>query len=107
MRVLFVDNLLIEHNESGPRFDLQPHLGLLSLLAVAESGGHEALLYDPKLELTRGSYKSVAQLFNVPQSDYKRLLNFLRKYECHLPIRDFRALPVQLPDLPRRKHKTG
>jgi DNA-binding NtrC family response regulator len=59
------------------------------------------------LELTRGSYKSVAQLFNVPQSDYKRLLNFLRKYQCHLPIRDFRALPVQLPDLPRRKHKTG
>jgi DNA-binding NtrC family response regulator len=49
------------------------------------------------LELTRGSYKSVAQLFNVPQSDYKRLLNFLRKYQCHLPIHDFRALPVQLP----------
>ena len=49
------------------------------------------------LELTRGSYKSVAQLFNLPQSDYKRLLNFLRKYQCHLPIQDFRALPVQLP----------
>ena len=49
------------------------------------------------LELTRGSYKSVAQLFNVPPTDYKRLLNFLRKYQCHLPIQDFRALPVQLP----------
>jgi DNA-binding NtrC family response regulator len=53
------------------------------------------------LELTRGSYKQMAQLFNVPQTDYKRLLNFLRKYQCHLPIQDFRALPVQLPDQKR------
>jgi DNA-binding NtrC family response regulator len=48
------------------------------------------------LEVTHGSYKSVAQLFNLPEADYKRLLNFLRKYDCHLPIQDFRALPVQL-----------
>ncbi|HKY20630.1 MAG TPA: sigma-54 dependent transcriptional regulator [Vicinamibacterales bacterium] len=55
------------------------------------------------LELTRGSYKSMAQLFNVPDSDYKRLLNCLRKHQCHLPIQDFRALPVQLPPFePRR-----
>jgi DNA-binding NtrC family response regulator len=55
------------------------------------------------LELTRGSYKSVAQLFNVPPTDYKRLLNFLRKYQCHLPIHDFRALPVQLPAADTRR----
>jgi two-component system, NtrC family, response regulator AtoC len=42
------------------------------------------------LVLTRGSYKGVAELFNVP-SDHKRLLNFLRKYQCHLPIQEFRA----------------
>ncbi len=48
------------------------------------------------LTLTRGSYKGVAQLFNVP-ADYKRLLNFLRKYHCHLPIHEFRALPVTVP----------
>jgi DNA-binding NtrC family response regulator len=48
------------------------------------------------LTLTRGSYKGVAQLFNVP-SDYKRLLNFLRKYHCHLPIHEFRAIPVTVP----------
>jgi two-component system, NtrC family, response regulator AtoC len=47
------------------------------------------------LELTRGSYKSMAQFFNLPQSDYKRLLNFLRKYQCQLPIQEFRSLPVQ------------
>ena len=49
------------------------------------------------LELTRGSYKSMAQLFNLPPSDYKRMLNFLRKYQCQLPIHDFRSLPVELP----------
>ena len=42
------------------------------------------------LSLTRGSYKGIAQLFNVP-GDYKRLLNFLRKYQCHLPIQEARA----------------
>ena len=45
------------------------------------------------LNLTHGSYKGVAQLFNVP-SDYKRLLNFLRKYQCHLPIQEFRTVSV-------------
>jgi DNA-binding NtrC family response regulator len=47
------------------------------------------------LELTRGNYKSVTQLFNLPQSDYKRLLNFLRKHQCQLPIQEFRAAPNQ------------
>ena len=46
------------------------------------------------LALTRGSYKGVAQLFNIP-SDYKRLLNVLRKYQCHLPIQEFRAIPAE------------
>jgi DNA-binding NtrC family response regulator len=61
------------------------------------------------LRLTRGSYKSMAQLFNIPQTDYKRLMNFLRKYQCALPIHDFRALPVQLPhgDQRRDDHKAA
>ena len=49
------------------------------------------------LELTRGSYKSLTQLFNLPPSDYKRLLNFLRKYQCQLPVHDFRSRPVDVP----------
>jgi hypothetical protein len=53
--------------------------------------------------LTRGSYKGLAQLFNVP-SDYKRLLNFLRKYHCHLPIHEFRAsAPASIAE--RRLHR--
>ena len=46
------------------------------------------------LNLTHGSYKGMAQLFNVP-ADYKRLLNFLRKYQCHLPIQEFRTVSIQ------------
>ena len=52
------------------------------------------------LELTRGSYKSLVQLFNMPQEDYPRFLNFLRKYDSHLPIQDFRSLPVRVSSLP-------
>ena len=54
MRVTFADNLLIDRRDDEYRFDLQPHLGLISLIAVAESAGHEGVLYDPKLGLSRG-----------------------------------------------------
>jgi DNA-binding NtrC family response regulator len=45
---------------------------------------------------TRGGYKAVAALFNVP-GDHKRLLSFLRKHECHLPETDLRAAPASVP----------
>jgi transcriptional regulator with GAF, ATPase, and Fis domain len=45
------------------------------------------------LEHTRGSYKQLVQLFNMPQDDYKRFLNFLRKHQCHMPFQRFRAIP--------------
>jgi hypothetical protein len=51
------------------------------------------------LALTRGSYKSTVQLFNMPPEDYKRFLNFLRKFQCQAPIEEFRSLPVQVPDV--------
>jgi DNA-binding NtrC family response regulator len=45
------------------------------------------------LEQTRGSYKLLVQLFNLQPEDYKRLLSFLRKYECQLPFQKFRSIP--------------
>jgi DNA-binding NtrC family response regulator len=45
------------------------------------------------LTATRGSYKAVLPLFNLPSHDYKKFLSFLRKYQVHLPIHEFRALP--------------
>jgi DNA-binding NtrC family response regulator len=53
------------------------------------------------LNLTQGSYKDMAQLFNVP-ADYKRLLNFLRKYQCHLPIQEFRTVSIRRAEPLRR-----
>jgi transcriptional regulator with GAF, ATPase, and Fis domain len=47
------------------------------------------------LEQTRGSYKLLVQLFNLQPEDYKRLLSFLRKYECHMPFQKFRSVPAR------------
>src|ERR1043166_2218961 len=49
------------------------------------------------LEQTRGSYKTLTQLFNLDPGDYKRLLSFLRKYECHMPFQRFRTIPRPEP----------
>jgi DNA-binding NtrC family response regulator len=46
------------------------------------------------LEQTRGSYKLLLELFNVPPNDYKKLLAFLRKHQCHMPFQKFRSISV-------------
>jgi DNA-binding NtrC family response regulator len=51
------------------------------------------------LEHTRGSYKLLVQLFNLQPEDYKRLLSFLRKYECQLPFQKFRSVPPRVESL--------
>lgn len=43
------------------------------------------------LEETRGNYRLLVELFNMPASDYKRFLAFLRKHDCHLPFQRFRS----------------
>ena len=43
------------------------------------------------LEHMQGSYKGLVRLFNMPPQDYKRFLNFLRKYQCQMPFQPFRA----------------
>ena len=35
---------------------------------------------------THGSYRQLTTLFNLPPTDYKSLLNFLRKHDCHVPV---------------------
>ncbi len=46
------------------------------------------------LEQARGNYKLLVQLFNMPPTDYKRFLNFLRKHDCHMPFQRFRSAAV-------------
>jgi DNA-binding NtrC family response regulator len=48
------------------------------------------------LQQTRGSYRILVQLFNMPEADYKRFLNFLRKHDCQMPFQRFRNLPAHL-----------
>jgi len=51
---------------------------------------------DRGLQQTGGNYKALVELFNMPASDYKRFLNFLRKYDCQLPFQPFRdSAPVE------------
>lgn len=42
------------------------------------------------LQDANGSYKIVARMFNMEQSDYKKFLNFLRKHHCQPSYKEFR-----------------
>ena len=57
---------------------------------------HLRALITRGLEQTRGSYRILVQLFNMPEADYKRFLNFLRKHDCQMPFQRFRSLPARL-----------
>ena len=48
------------------------------------------------LERTRGSYRLLLGLFNMPPQDYKRFLGFLKQHDCHLPFQRFRMVSVEL-----------
>jgi DNA-binding NtrC family response regulator len=54
------------------------------------------------LQHTLGNYKLLVASFNMPPKDYKRFLNFLRKYGCHVPFQLFRTVPTdrQAPEPP-------
>ena len=54
MKLVFVDNLLFTGPPTDPEFDLQPNLGLMSLVAVCRQHGYDAEIYDPKIDLARG-----------------------------------------------------
>jgi transcriptional regulator with PAS, ATPase and Fis domain len=47
-------------------------------------------LIERGLKQCGGNYRLLTGLFNMPLSDYRRFLNFLRKEKCLLPFRSFR-----------------
>jgi transcriptional regulator with PAS, ATPase and Fis domain len=47
------------------------------------------------LSMTQGSYKQLVRVFNMPDGDYKRFLNFLGKHECRVPFQRFKGVLVQ------------
>jgi radical SAM superfamily enzyme YgiQ (UPF0313 family) len=54
MKVVLVDNLVMPQEGSLALLDVHPHLGLLSLAAVAEAEGHTVRIYDPKRLIKSG-----------------------------------------------------
>jgi DNA-binding NtrC family response regulator len=44
------------------------------------------------LEQTGGNYRVLVELFNMPATDYKRFLGFLRKHDCQVPFHPFRSV---------------
>jgi transcriptional regulator with PAS, ATPase and Fis domain len=42
------------------------------------------------LERTRGSYVKLLPLFRIPESDYKRFMDFLRRHHCNIDFREYR-----------------
>jgi DNA-binding NtrC family response regulator len=42
------------------------------------------------LEETHGNYRALLTLFQIPPTDYKRLLNFLASHGCQVDVRPFR-----------------
>ena len=48
-------------------------------------------LVDRGLTETRGSYRALLALFNLPEADYKRFHAFLYQQRCNLPVAPYRA----------------
>jgi transcriptional regulator with PAS, ATPase and Fis domain len=54
----------------------------------------------------RGNYRTLLQLFGIPDGDYKRFLNFLATHDCRVDYREFRNAdtpappPIRQPLLP-------
>ena len=62
------------------------------------------------LKHTLGNYKLLVTSFNMAPEDYKRFLNFLRKYECHVPFQLFRNMPPRpevQPEAPAQAETTA
>lgn len=53
MKVVFVQNFLLDNSGLPSDENLYPHLGLISLIAEIEKSRHVPALYDPMLELQR------------------------------------------------------
>ena len=55
-------------------------------------------LVDRGLQETRGSYRALVRLFNMPPTDYKRFHAFLYQQNCNLPVATYRraADPARL-----------
>jgi predicted nucleotidyltransferase len=61
-------------------WELAPNISQENLLALIDLG----------LRQSEGSYRKLATLFSIRKSDYRRLLDYLRRRECLLDFRSYR-----------------
>jgi DNA-binding NtrC family response regulator len=53
------------------------------------------------LSASRGSYRTLLQLFGIPAGDYKRFMNFLATHDCRADFREFRNANADAPQAVR------
>ena len=51
---------------------------------------HMERLVRQGLQRTRGSYRKMLPLFRIPDTDYKRFMDFLRRHHCIVDFREYR-----------------
>lgn len=54
MRLVLTDNFIMPEGGDASFFDVHPHIGLISLGAVAQRDNHKVVVYDPKREIRFG-----------------------------------------------------
>ena len=58
------------------------------------------------LEQTGGSYTKLVRLFNMPETDYKRFMDFLRRHRCNVDYRQYRKAEVGSQETEVRRQNT-
>jgi transcriptional regulator with PAS, ATPase and Fis domain len=48
------------------------------------------------LDYTCGNYKLLVSAFNMRPEEYKKFMNFLHTYQCHVPFQGFRIAPSKM-----------
>ena len=51
------------------------------------------------LERTSGDYRALAELFNIPDTDFKRFVGLLRRHDCHVALQSFRTRMMKVDAL--------
>src|SRR5437764_10669660 len=64
MKIVFVQNFLLDSSGLPSDDILYPHLGLISLIAQIEESWHVPLLYDPMLELQKGQLSLDSSIYD-------------------------------------------
>jgi len=105
MKVVFTDNLLFEDAEGINRYVLQPHLGLISLIAMLEQQGHTGVLFDPKIPVAQGLwpldgelYKRIANAVLAHEPDVVGMTSLGCNFICTVKVASY--LKHARPDLP-------